>query len=98
VLNSTYEGLPHVVLEAFDAGAPVIATRVGGTPEVVRHEETGLLIEVDSPDQIAAAVRRLQADPELARALADQGRALLETAFSAPTMIDAYADLLQAPR
>jgi glycosyltransferase involved in cell wall biosynthesis len=44
VLNSTHEGLPHAILEAMALGLPVIATAVGGTPEVVRDGETGLLI------------------------------------------------------
>jgi glycosyltransferase involved in cell wall biosynthesis len=45
VLNSTYEGFPHVVLEAMSVGLPVVATAVGGTPEVVRNGENGVLIE-----------------------------------------------------
>ena len=44
VLNSSYEGFPHVVLEAMCAGLPVVATEVGGTPELVRDGENGLLI------------------------------------------------------
>jgi glycosyltransferase involved in cell wall biosynthesis len=44
VLNSSYEGFPHVILEAMCAGLPVIATAVGGTPEVVRNDENGMLI------------------------------------------------------
>lgn len=98
ILNSTYEGLPHVVLEAFDAGAPVVATRVGGTPEVVRDGETGLLVDVGRPDQIAAAVRRLQKDPALAHALAEAGQRTLDATFSTSAMIDAYADLLRPSR
>lgn len=46
VLNSTYEGLPHVILEALSLGVPVIATRVGGTPEVVCDGENGYLFDL----------------------------------------------------
>jgi len=45
ILNSSYEGMPHVVLEAMQNSCPVIASRVGGTPEVVKHNENGLLFK-----------------------------------------------------
>jgi glycosyltransferase involved in cell wall biosynthesis len=97
ILNSTYEGLPHIVLEAFGAGVPVIATRAGGTPEVVADQENGLLIAPGQPEQLAAAVRRLQADEPLARALALRARAALDTRFSTAEMIDAYVRILWGP-
>jgi glycosyltransferase involved in cell wall biosynthesis len=57
VLPSLFgEGLPMVVLEAMAAGLPVIASRVDGVPEAVRHRETGLLMDPDSVSQLAAAV------------------------------------------
>ena len=82
VLNSTYEGLPHVVLEAMLAGIPVIATRVGGTPEVVIHEETGLLVEPGDRHALQAAVNRLNDCPALGRQLAQQARTRLMAVFS----------------
>ncbi|MCX7681746.1 MAG: glycosyltransferase family 4 protein [Anaerolineae bacterium] len=74
VLNSTYEGLPHILLEAAHLGLPVVATAVGGTPEIVEDGESGLLIPPDSPAALLAALRRLQADPALRRRLAEGAR------------------------
>jgi len=72
------EGLGSAVLLAMSAGVPVIASKVGGVPEVVRHRETGLLVE-NSPDAIAAAIRELVDAPDLARRLgAEARRAVLE--------------------
>ena len=59
VLNSTYEGLPHVVLEAIAAGIPVIATDAGGTGEVVEHQVTGLLVRVGDSAGLRAAIEEL---------------------------------------
>jgi len=69
VLNSTYEGLPHVVLEAMALGLPVVATAVGGTPEVVRDGENGLLIPPGDGDAIVEALYRLCDDQFLHRRL-----------------------------
>jgi glycosyltransferase involved in cell wall biosynthesis len=65
VLNSTYEGLPHVVLEAMAAQVPVIATEAGGTGEVVEHGVTGMLVRVGDSAGLKAAIEQLWSDPEL---------------------------------
>jgi glycosyltransferase involved in cell wall biosynthesis len=63
VLNSTYEGLPHVVLEAMNAGLPVVATAVGGTPEVVKDGENGMLIPAHANGLLAQTLARLASSP-----------------------------------
>jgi len=74
VLNSIYEGLPHILLEAATFGVPVVATAVGGTPEIVQDGETGLLIPPHSPGDLLAALQYLQADPDLRHRLATGAR------------------------
>src|SRR5205823_8114129 len=69
VLNSTYEGLPHVVLEAMAAQVPVIATNAGGTGEVVEHMVTGMLVRVGDSAGLKAAINQLWEDRELGRQL-----------------------------
>lgn len=64
VLNTRYEGLSHVLLEAMAAGVPVVASAVGGNPEVVQHGENGLLVPLDDGPAIKAAVTSLLADNE----------------------------------
>lgn len=65
VLSSSWENLPHTVLEALAVGSPVIATSVGGVPEVVRDGENGLLVPARDPQALAAAIRRFFADEHL---------------------------------
>ena len=60
--------------EAMMANIPVIATRSGGIPDTVQHEQTGLLVDENSPDQIAETIERLIRDPSLAANLASNGR------------------------
>jgi glycosyltransferase involved in cell wall biosynthesis len=64
------ENSPLVIHEAFMAGVPVVAARIGGIPELIEHGVSGLLVEPDSPDNLAAALRRLVDTPGLAAALA----------------------------
>ncbi len=71
VLSSSWENLPHTVLEALAVGSPVIATAVGGVPEVVRDGENGLLVPPNDADALSASIRRLLEDDELRRRLAD---------------------------
>lgn len=63
------EGYPGIVIEAFQCGLPVVATRWGGIPEIVEHEGNGLLVEPRSAAAVAAAVERLRRDPDLYRRL-----------------------------
>lgn len=72
VLTSTTEGLSISTIEALACGLPVVVTRSGGPEEIVRHEDNGLLIDVESPGQIAAAIKRITADEALRRALSTQ--------------------------
>ena len=81
VLASASEGHPVSVLEAMAAGLPVVASRVGGVPEQVSDDETGLLVEPGDPNQLAAALSRLTADASLRRRLGAAGRARAEHAF-----------------
>jgi glycosyltransferase involved in cell wall biosynthesis len=59
VLPSAWENFPHTVVEALAVGTPVVATAVGGVPEVVRDGENGLLVPPGDPEALAAAIRRL---------------------------------------
>jgi glycosyltransferase involved in cell wall biosynthesis len=70
VLSSGWENLPHTVVEALAVGTPVVATAVGGVPEIVKDGENGLLVPPGSPAALAAALRRLLADTGLRDRLA----------------------------
>jgi glycosyltransferase involved in cell wall biosynthesis len=85
-LPSRFEGLPLAVLEAMAIGLPVVATRVCGTAEAVRHGITGLLVKPAQPDALAAALIEVLTRPEWARQLGERGRARALRRFSAERM------------
>jgi len=85
VLNSTYEGLPHTVLEAMALGLPVIATAVGGTPEVVRDGETGVLVL--EQNGVIKALLTLARDPAFRRRLGEAARQWISDRFGMENMI-----------
>jgi glycosyltransferase involved in cell wall biosynthesis len=70
LLTSAWENLPHSVVEALAVGTPVVATAVGGVPEVVRDGENGLLVPPGDVEALAAAIRRLSADDAFRATLA----------------------------
>jgi len=82
VLPSYSEGVSLALLEAMAAGLPVIATAVGGLPEVVEHDKTGVLIPPRDAEALAAALERLLADPAWARELGDHARDHVREHFS----------------
>ena len=83
VLPSWLEGLPLGVLEAMARGTPVVASAVGGTPELVADGETGLLVPPRDVDALVEALDGLLGDPERARRLGESGRARALAEFSA---------------
>lgn len=76
-----YEACPNVVLEAYAAGKPVIASRIGALQEMVEHDHTGLLFASAAAAELAAAVRFLAANPEHTQRFGHNGRKLVETKF-----------------
>jgi glycosyltransferase involved in cell wall biosynthesis len=89
VLPSESEGLPRVVIEAFLRGRPVVATRAGGTPEIVEDGTNGLLVPRGDPDALATALGRVLADRDLAQRLGDAARASAARWLTTP---EAFAD------
>ncbi len=87
VLPSLWEGLPLVLLEAMAAGLPVVATAVGGTPEVVVDGVTGLLVPPHDPQSLAQAIIRLLGDPDLRRRMGQAGRERVERHFTVERMV-----------
>lgn len=94
VLPSHTEGLPRVVLEAQATATPVVATRVGGVPEVVEDGETGLLCDPRRPTDLARALTRITADSDERARIGRNGRTAVETAFSWPKLYDRYEHAL----
>ena len=74
VCPSLYEGLPSALLEAMEAGLPVIAIRVGGIPEAITDNETGLLIEPKDSRALTEAIVRIMKDTELRKRLGSNAR------------------------
>lgn len=77
VLNTKYEGLSHMLLEAFSSGIPVVTTSVGGNTELVVNEITGLLVTPDSVPQLISAITKVATDRVFANTLAQSARASL---------------------
>jgi glycosyltransferase involved in cell wall biosynthesis len=83
VLASTRtEGVPQALLQAFATGVPVVASRIGGIPEVVTDGETGLLVESEAVPALASAIERVLDDPASAARRARAARTLVEERFS----------------
>jgi glycosyltransferase involved in cell wall biosynthesis len=75
VLNSEYEGLSHVLIEALLLGMPIVASKAGGNGEVIKDEENGLLVPVGDMDALTAAIARILSDKAFAGRLGEGARA-----------------------
>ena len=101
-IPSLSEGSPNVLLEAMAFGVPVVATEVGGIPEIVDHEDTALLVPARDAAAMAAAIERLLSDPGTASALARRARKKVETDHSPESrgnsLVNIYADVYRTRR
>jgi glycosyltransferase involved in cell wall biosynthesis len=95
VLSSLSEGMPISVLEAMAAGLPVVATAVGGLPEVVVEGETGFLVPPDDVGALTRALARLVADCELRRRMGAAGRRRAELLFDVPRFREEHLALYE---
>ncbi len=93
VLPSFTEGLPNVVLEASAAGVPVVATAVGGTPECIINDETGLLIPAGQPEPLVSSITSMLRDPAKRRRMGDAGRDYVRDEFSFAQQANSYLQL-----
>jgi glycosyltransferase involved in cell wall biosynthesis len=96
VLPSLHEGIPMVLLEALALKKPVIASRVGGIPEVVSHGTSGILVKPANPDELATGLKRLVEDHEKAQQLGNAGRCRVEQEFDASLMAARTAAVYQS--
>jgi glycosyltransferase involved in cell wall biosynthesis len=100
VLPSSNEGTPVSAIEALAAGRPVVATRVGGVPDVVRDGEDGFLVETGDTVELAARLAQLARDPELRERMGQQGRERVLPRYAVDRLVDdvdrLYRSLLEA--
>ncbi len=92
ILPSNKEGIGGILLDAMDRALPIIASRVGGLPEIVIDGENGILIDPRSPDQLERAILRLYDDPDLRRAMGARGKEFSRE-FTAEAMAARYLEL-----
>ena len=90
---SEFEGTSNAILEAMAAERPVVATDVGGSPELVEHERTGLLVPPRAPGALAQALDRLLRDADEARRLGEAGRKKVESDHTIESMAGAHETL-----
>jgi len=90
------EGLPTTILESLACGTPVYATPVSGVPDVVREDETGLLLEEMAPETLAANIEAaLDGDLE---PMSRRGRVLIEKSYSIEAAVQRYRHILDSLR
>lgn len=95
VLPSNREGIGSILFDAMERALPVIASRVGGVPDIVHHEVNGLLIDAASPAQLRDAILVLRADPARRRAYGERGR-ILASNFTGEAMWRKYLALYES--
>ncbi len=96
VLSSRTEGSPNALLEAMAAGVPVVATRVGGIPEIATHEENALLVEASDARQMAAAIATLMENTNLAAQLSARARQVVGQRFTPEARVSRLAGIYRS--
>ena len=93
VLPSLSEGMSNAILEYMVAGKPVVATNVGGNPELVQNGETGILVDKENSEQLAKALILLANAPYKRTEMGRNGYEKVKNKFTLPAMVSAYTDL-----
>lgn len=93
VLSSSTEGMSIALLEAMAAACPIVVTAVGGNPELIQHEVTGLVVPPDDEAALRAAIERLLADRALATRLGTAAREAVQQRYSVKVMTQRYEEL-----
>jgi glycosyltransferase involved in cell wall biosynthesis len=100
VMSSVQEGLGTAVLDALALGKPVVATKSGGIPEIIKNEDSGLLVPPADPKALSEGIIRMLTDDELAKRVARTGKSVVKQKFTIDTMvnrnIDVYHEILGA--
>ena len=96
VLPSQYEGFGIALIEAMAAGLPVIGTDVGGVPEIITHQQTGLLVPPGDAQALATAIERFLLDGALAQAMAKAGQRDVCSRFSLDRAVSQHETLYRA--
>jgi glycosyltransferase involved in cell wall biosynthesis len=96
VLFSFSESMPNVILEAMAAGVPVVASRVGGNPEVVRDKVTGLLVKAGDEEELVEALATLVEQPQLRLEYGQRGKRLAEEEFQMERIARLYEELYKS--
>ncbi|HSK11072.1 MAG TPA: glycosyltransferase [Vicinamibacterales bacterium] len=95
VLASRSEAFPNAVIEAMATALPVVATRVGGIPELIEHGERGLLVTPGRPEELAAAILELVRQPSIARMLGGRAREHAVATYSFERMVGQFEALYE---
>jgi glycosyltransferase involved in cell wall biosynthesis len=96
VHTSSHEGAPNAVFEAMAAARPVVAMEAGDIADIVTEDETGLVVGQDDMEALAAAIRRILLDRDLARAMGVAGRVSVETRFDARRLANDYFEAYES--
>jgi glycosyltransferase involved in cell wall biosynthesis len=89
------ENCPMSILEAMAMGIPVVASNVGGIPELIEHGRDGLLCRRDQPQEFVEQITRLHNEPELRQRLVENGRNAVALKFAFPVLTQKWLDIVQ---
>ena len=95
ILPSLKEGIGSILLDAMEQSLPIVASDVGGVPEIVHDGGNGILIQPGRSDQLKAAILRLSAEPNLRAEMGRRGK-MIATRFTSSTMCEKYLNLYRS--